>query len=157
MQTSKKIILIVILIAALIISGYYRDFIFQNINALLQARDENMDYQLPLSLAFLSRYEYSTLNNLKWVLTLLFSGLYLIISLFTINVLFHEKKYLYITVISFVSIVFVSLLLIFIGYIYKESSEDMYEFARYLMGMIQSPLLLMILIPAFRLSEKERE
>ena len=42
------------------------------------------------------------------------------------------------------------------GYVIEGISEKMYEFARYLMGMAQSPIILMILIPAFKLSEQEQ-
>jgi fumarate reductase subunit D len=59
-----------------------------------------------------------------------------------------------ITVWVYTGIVLLSGLLMLIGII-SGSTENMYEFARYFMGMAQSPLILMILFPLFKLAEKE--
>ena len=114
-----------------------------------------MDYSLAPSLRFLENYEYNTLVNIKWGLTLLFSLLYLIITILSIKVLFDKKKYLLITIGIYAVIIFVSTLFITAGYMFSGISEKMYEFARYLMGMLQSPIILMIMIPLLKLSEKE--
>ncbi len=52
-------------------------------------------------------------------------------------------------------IIILSAIFIALGFLFSGASAKMYEFARYLMGMLQSPLILMILIPAFKLAEKE--
>ncbi len=139
----------------LLLLGYYRDFVFKNINALLKALDYQIDYDMPLSLHFLGNCTYTTLLNIKWGLTLLFGIIYLVISIITIQLLFNNKKQTHITIAVYIAITLVSALFICIGFIFKSTSETMYEFARYLMGMAQSPIILMILIPAFKLSEKE--
>ena len=69
--------------------------------------------------------------------------------------LFGNRNFFKITIWSYVAILLVSGILITIGYVFKGTTEKTYEFARYLMGLAQSPLILMILIPAFKLSEKE--
>jgi hypothetical protein len=42
------------------------------------------------------------------------------------------------------------------GLVLSQFSGKMYEFARYFMGIAQSPLVLMILIPVFKISKKEK-
>jgi ABC-type Na+ efflux pump permease subunit len=46
-------------------------------------------------------------------------------------------------------------LFMILGAAFEGLSDRMYEFARYLMGMVQSPIILMIMIPAFKLSGSE--
>ena len=140
----------------MLILGFYRDFVFKSINALLQAWDHDMDYAMPRSLNFLSNYGYDTIVNIKWLLTLIFSLAYLGISIAVIRFMFRNRAYNRITIASYAGIIAVSALLIIMGLLFKSTSEKMYEFARYLMGMAQSPIVVMILIPAFKLAEKEK-
>ena len=154
MKPFKKYILLFIIIASLLFVGFYRDFVFKNINALLQAWDNDMDYAMPHSLDFLRNYEYNTLVNIKWVLTIVFAIIYLIISIFSIKLLFNDKKYIRLTIATYTGILLLSSFIIGIGFVFHHS-EKMYSLARYLMGMAQSPIILMILIPAFKLNEKE--
>lgn len=156
-QPSKKKMWMQILFIAIaaIALGFLRDSIFKTINSLLRAWDLDQDYFLPPLLNFLENFQYDTLVNLKWILTLLFSLLYLLLSLITIKMLFGNRNFFKITIWSYVAILLVSGILITIGYVFKGTTEKTYEFARYLMGLAQSPLILMILIPAFKLSEKE--
>lgn len=154
-STFRNIALLILTIAV-ILSGYLRDSIFKSMNALLRAWDLDQDYYLPRFLSFLENYEYNTIVNLKWVLTLLFSFLYLLFSVIAVKLIFDNRKYLKITFFTYIGIIIFSGLFILLGYIFNGTSEKMYEFARYLMGMAQSPVLLMILIPAFILSEKEK-
>lgn len=156
-QTSTfRTIALLILTIAVILSGYIRDSTFKSMNALLRAWDLDQDYYLPRFLSFMENYEYDTIVNLKWLLTFLFSILYLIFSAIAVKLVFDNRKYLKITIFTYLGIMLFSGLFILSGYLFKGSSEKMYEFARYLMGMAQSPVLLMILIPAFKISEKEK-
>lgn len=145
-----------IIIFLVIFIGFLRDSIFKTINAILLAWDLDQDYFLPPFLSFLENYEYETLENLKWLLTLLFSLLYLIITLLTIKLLFNNSRYIKIAVFTYIGIIFTSGIFILTGFVFSPTALKMYEFARYLMGMAQSPVILMILIPTFKLSEKEK-
>ncbi len=155
LRSSRVIAKIVAILCSLLILGYYRDFLFKTINGLLKAWYFDVDYVMPPSLSFLENYQYETLLNLKWILTLLFSILYLIVALTAVKTLFKERKYLLITVAAYISITLFSCTFMAIGYFFHSTSEKMYEFARYFMGMAQSPVILMILIPAFKIAEKE--
>ncbi|MGQ0827218.1 MAG: hypothetical protein ACT4ON_02360 [Bacteroidota bacterium] len=154
MKPVKKGLLLSFIACLFLFFGYYRDFIFKNINALLKAWDYDLTYSLPSSLFFLENWNYNTLTYLKWALTFLFSIIYFLITLATIHLLFKNKKYNIITFFVYVVLLIVSGSFIVSGMIFPNASEITYEFARYLMGMAQSPIILMILFPAFKLSEK---
>jgi len=155
LQSPKKIVKLSLIVCFLLFLGFYRDFVFKSINALLKAWDFNMDYAMPSSLRFLENYQYDTLLNLKWLLTFVFSLLYLIIALITVHLLFKNKNYLRITIGTYLGIAIFSGIFMLIGHYFQTTTNKMYEFARYFMGMAQSPIILMVLIPAFKLSEKE--
>lgn len=151
----KNSLALIVLALTAVLLGYLRDSIFKTINALLRAWDLDQDFFLPNYLTFLENFEYNTLTNLKWALTLVFSILYLFLSIFAIKWLFNSKKHVKITIFTYLAIICLSALFISIGLAWDTTSDKMYEFARYLMGMAQSPLVLMLLIPAFKLAEKE--
>lgn len=153
---TKNILFYILLITALLAFGFYRDFVFKQINALLQAWDHDIDYTMPPSLRFIADYNYDTIVNIKWLLTLVFSGIYLVIALLLIKRLFQNRLFSRITLFTYIGITVVSALFILTGMLLPHTAQKMYEFARYLMGMAQSPLVLMILVPAFLLAEKEK-
>jgi hypothetical protein len=155
MTNKNRFLYILIILGTIIITGFSRDFIFKSINGLLKAWDSNQYYYLHPSISFLEKYDYNTLINLKWLLTICFSLFYLLITLFAVRFFFgKKKKYLFIVYAAYLSLICISGLSVLGGYLFN-STERMYEFARYLMGMAQSPLILMILIPLFKFMEKE--
>jgi hypothetical protein len=155
MQRIKTLLFYLLIIALLLATGFYRDFVFKSINALLQAWDSNMDYYMPPSLCFFENYEYDTIVNIKWLLTFIFSLAYFLISFIAIRFIFRNRKFTLITCWAYLGILLLSGIFMLTGMIFKTSTEKMYEFARYFMGMAQSPLVLMILVPVFKLAEKE--
>lgn len=154
MKKLRIIAFYLLIILLLLAVGYYRDFVFKSINALLQAWDSEVDYYITPSLSFIENYEYETIVRLKWLLTMIFSLAYLGISLLAVKFIFDRRSFMKITVFVYMAITALSGCLILIGMIIG-SQEKMYEFARYFMGMAQSPLVLMILFPVFKLAEKE--
>ncbi len=154
-QPVRKYLLLLLLIILILIAGYYRDFIFKCINAILQAMDYEASYTPPPSLLFLKNYSYSALVKLKWGLTILFSLIYFLITIITLNLLFQKRKNILITAGSYCFVMLLSGIFMLIGYLFQSLSGQMYECARYLMGMAQSPVILMILIPALKLSSQE--
>jgi hypothetical protein len=127
------------------------------VNALLRAWDNDQDYYLPSPLSFLENYEYDTLVNIKWLLTLIFSLIYFVIGIFSLRLVFGDNRYLGLLITAYLSVIVLSVMFIGTGMLFSGVSAKMYQFARYLMGMAQSPIILMILIPALKLSEKEKE
>lgn len=154
-HSAKKYGSLLLMILVILLLGYYRDFLFRTLNSILQARDYESAYNVPPSLKFLDGYSYSMLVRLKWILTIAFSLLYLSLSLITLRLLFNNRKYGLITIGVYIIVMAVSGIFMFLGVLFQDISPRMYEIARYLMGMAQSPIILMILIPAFKLSGQE--
>ncbi len=157
MQQTRKYLIWIAIVFALVFLSFYRDYFFRCINAMLMAWDYDMDYAMPAHLSFLEQFEYNTVFNLKWLFTILFAYLFYVISYFAINHQFSNKNYNRITLYVFAGLTILSALFIGIGFVASALSERMYEFARFLMGLAQSPLVLMVLIPAFMLVEKEKQ
>ncbi len=155
MNRSKKNGTLFLILALVLFLSFYRDYVFRSINALLQAWDYDMDYPIHPSLSFLKNYDYDTVTNLKWVLTIVFSGLFLIILLLVLKILFNNKKYRTISIFLYATIMVISAIFMGIGYFFENTSERMYELSRFLMGLEQSPFMMMILIPIFMFAEKE--
>lgn len=155
MKSLKKTIKIVLVSCFIIIMGYSRDFVFKNMNALIQSHELNLSFSMPSPLSFFDGFEYSSLIKIKWVLTVVFTVIYLLISLIAIKVFFRNKKFIRITVGVYIALTLVSAIFMTTGYFFHGISNNMYSISRYLMGMAQSPLVLMILIPAFKISERE--
>ena len=157
MKKIKTISFYLLMIAIILLAGFYRDFVFKSINALLQAWDHDLDYEMPAGLRFFRNYNYDTIVNFKWLLTLLFSLFYLLIAVAVVRFMFRSRRFVLITVGAYAGILFLSAVFIGIGLVFKANPEKMYEFARYFMGMAQSPVVLMVLIPAFKLAGKENQ
>ena len=150
-------IILILLIGSIIAFGFYRDFIFKNINALLKAWDNEIDYNVPASLAVIKTFDYSSLIALKWILTILCTAIFMLISLAFIKILFVPKKYIRYTFWSYTMLTGFSFAIIALGYLFKNQHQNFYSISRYLMGMVQSPVLLMILISIFKLSEMQKK
>ena len=128
-------------------TGYIREFLFVNINEQLSFlwyghETSNMSP----TLSFLNGFDYWTIYYLKWALTGLFSIIYLIETSLALKHLFNsfyarETVFLYLILISISTILFV-------GYSIFHKADDGYLLSRFFMGLAQSPVPLMILIPA---------
>src|SRR3954468_19472054 len=94
----KKYLTLSIIIILILFLGFYRDFVFKTINSILQAKDWDALFTPPPSLQFLQNYSYAALLKIKWVLTILFSLAYLGVALFTVHTLFHNRKFNWITI-----------------------------------------------------------
>ena len=129
------------LIAALIITamalGFIRDHIFVSINQSIGSGND----------------PGGKLSMLKWVLTIFFSGIYLLHTIVMLYVLFQSKKYIRITLFFYAFLFSVSFLAGAGGY-FISSFERVYPFIRMLMGVAQSPVVLMILIAACFLDQR---
>lgn len=149
----KKKAYISFLILILIAFSFLRESVFLNINAhmwyLFNYGDKS--YLSPL-LSFLSPLSYQQFYWLKWGITVFFCLIFLFLYCIIISSIFKGKKFLQWTIFSFLSLVLVSAIAFVTGIIFNKS-ETGYTISRFFMGMIQSPFLLIFLIPAFKLAE----
>jgi hypothetical protein len=152
----RKYALLLILVVFFIASGFYRDFVFLNVNAQMRASYYlHKDSELAPSMKFLEAYSYIHLYYVKWVLTFLFSLLFMTYTIGIIHLYFPEKKYIRWAVITYALLFSIAALFWTGGYL-ANHSEKGYLVARFLMDMTQSPIMLIVLIPALRLLKNSK-
>ncbi len=148
-----KLIRILLLGFVFLSLGFIRDFLFLNVNEQTRiAYYHSSDSQLAPSLHFLTAYSYSKLYYLKWALTFVFSVIYMGLSVGIVKVLFAGKKYLRWTVFAYTFLIILAGIFWYGGYL-AGHSENGYLISRFLMGMAQGPVVLMVLVPAFKLMD----
>jgi hypothetical protein len=151
MRRKKKFLLLLLLIL-FIASGLFRDFVFVNVDEQTRiAYYHDTDSHLAASMKFLESFSYMTLYYFKWVLTLLFSFLFLTLSLGVIGLFFTKRVYVYWTIYAYAALFVLAGLFWGGGYLIHQWEKG-YIIARFLMGMAQGPIVLMVLLPAFRLA-----
>ena len=127
----KKKLLIAALVVFTVFLGFMRDFVFVSIN-----RSIAPEIEMGGGLAVL-----------KWLLTFVFFLLYLATTCGFLYVLFQKKGYMLLAVFAYVFLFVISFLAIGFGYCFS-SFAAVYPFVRTLMGIAQSPVVMMILISA---------
>lgn len=149
---TKKYFFYTSLIFLFIVLGFMRDFIFINLNyqmGKLYYKDYN--FILPEPLYFLNNFTYQGLIYLKWILTGIFFILYFLVTVLSIKRIFNNKKYIKLSIGFYFILTVVAALVYLIGAVFF-NSERAYNLSLFFTHMIQSPLVLMILIPAFKLT-----
>jgi len=132
----KKKLFVVVLIALIVSMGFLRDYIFVSLNRFIEAGSD-VDGKLFL---------------LKWVLTFIFSLLYLGITCVFLYILFQTQQYTRIAVFSYALLFAAALSSASAGYFFS-SFEAVYPFVRQILGVAQSPIVMMILVPFCLLNE----
>lgn len=145
---SKKIKLI-LLIVLIILLGFLRDYLFFNINWIYLTLTENRPNQALDEFYFLLEWTPRNINILKWFLTFLFTGLFLLLSVWIIQQFFKNKQFNRITIYAFVGLIGICALLYLIGFVIG-LSDNLYGVIRTLMGFAQSFMPLMILYVVFK-------
>ena len=127
--------------------GYFREFLFVNINEQLRFLwYGNEESFMSEKLSFMQDWDYWTMYSLKWVLTVAFALIFMVCSAFALKAILNSFYWLELGFIYF--LLFSISGIIFIGYSVFAVAEDGYLISRYFMGLAQSPIPLMILIPA---------
>jgi len=143
MSVLKKIHIAIVTIGILII-GYLRDYIFVHINYQLgYLWNGNESFYNQESIDLLGSFSYYQLYFGKYGLTIVFSLIYLGCCLYLFRLLFKKfelKLILYI----YGCTIFISLLIFMIGY-FIQDTDLFYPISRYIMGFVQSPILIAIL------------
>ena len=133
--------------------GFFRENLFVNINDVLYSKLYNEPNPIIWYLSFLNNVSYNTVYIAKWFITPFFAFLFWFVQKELLFVFFNEKK-----IITWLSVLYLSLFLLAgiffvagwaLGDIYKG-----YTFSRLFMGLLQSPVACMILIPTGYLYKK---
>lgn len=127
----RKKIFIIALVVATIFFGFLRDYIFVSINHVIETGND----------------VGGNLSVLKWGLTFLFTLLYFALTCAFLFILFHSKKYIRLAVFVYAVLVAVAFIASAAGYLIS-SFENIYPYVRTVMGIAQSPIVMMILIAA---------
>ncbi|MBI3503150.1 MAG: hypothetical protein HY063_15290 [Bacteroidetes bacterium] len=139
----KKKLFIALLIILTIGLGFLRDYVFVHINE-----------KTGQGLAGISNHEQRELFMLKWLLTFAFAFLYFGAAVLFLHLLFKKKKYFQLTALIYAALILISVFTGATGYFFF-SFEKAYPFIRTVMGIAQSPIVLMILIPACLINESK--
>lgn len=142
---------IVLLVAAFIAIGFFRDAVFLNINnQLYELYFKSTGYELPPWLSALKQWPYIRLYYFKYFLSAFFILVYFVLS--TLAIWFFTPEFQYIRWSAFAYAVVLSLAVITyaVGYLSGHFPKG-FQFTRNLIGLLQSPFIAMLLIPACKL------
>lgn len=143
MNRKIKIFLLILLLMAL---GFFRENLFVNINDVLYGKLYNEPNPIIWYLSFLNNASYNTVYIAKWFITPFFAFLFWFVQMKLLLALFNEKK-----TTKWLSVLYLSLFLLAgIFFMTGWALGDIYggyTFSRLFMGLLQSPVACMILIP----------
>jgi hypothetical protein len=149
----RKAVFLLLLIALFLTCGFLRDFVFLAVNEQTRiAYYHSPDSFLPHSMKFLEPLSYSALYYLKWLLTLVFAMLFMGLTIAFVYLFFPNRTYLSWTLYVYGGVMALAGVFWLGGYL-VHSSEKGYIISRFLMGLEEGPVMLMLLIPGFRLFE----
>jgi len=152
----KKVLFFITTLVLFGFIGYLRDFIFKNTNIHLEAKYLEVDYSTENIMDVLKNFSYWTIYILKWVLTVLFAFLYYITQRFILQKVVKAnfvKKWLN---FMYLFLLILSALALGIGWVFGDIERG-YTFSRIFMGILQSPLPIMFLLPVAIANLKLRE
>lgn len=149
----KESLLILMLIIVFIAVGFFRDAVFMNINSqLYKLYFNNYEYTLPSWLSVFNSWPYMKLYYFKYVLTALFVLLYLILSVFSVKFFTENPKNIRWVFYAYAIVLILSILTYSGGYFLNNFPKG-FLFTRNLLGLLQSPFITMIIIPALKLEK----
>lgn len=152
----KKTIFILCIALIFFLAGYYREAIMVNIGYQeWTLQDPSNVYGLPSYLSFLSEKTMGELFFLRWLFTGIFIIVHLIISSLLVMLLYKKRLFLKWTIIAFAFVLAISMLFYLIFYLNPNYSVA-YTISRQLAGIIQSPFLVLVLIPLFEYLERSK-
>ncbi len=124
--------------------GYFRDYIFININFELSYRYYNETWdKMPIWINLLPK-SYMQLYYLKYVLTFIFIVIFSLLTCGAMYMYFKEKKQILQILVLYALVVLIAFAcnqLYRVGF----SLEQSYLFSRQLMGIVESPILTIII------------
>lgn len=154
MSRTIKITVVLITIIWVVFLGFFRDYLFVNVNYTLSyLYGERMYNYADSALEFLVDYKASTLYTLKWVLTVVFFGLYWLTGFAFIKLLYKKNSYIWIYTIIYLALFVFAGLAYVGGDVFSDPGEG-YTLARQIMGWGQSPIPLMFLWGGLHLDQQ---
>ena len=151
MKRNDRVVLI-LLVLGIIALGFLREYVFVSINEQLFALWNDRESRIIGFITIIKSLSYYQLYYFKWFLTALFSGFFYGWSLLILNRLFHNYHWKELGVV-YLLLIGIAIITMLIGWPLGKLNES-YVIARFFMGIAQSPLPLMLMIPAIFLRSK---
>lgn len=142
------------LILGIIALGFLREYVFVSMNEQLFALWNDKESRITGFITIIKSLSYYQLYYFKWFLTALFSGLFYGWSLLILKRLFHDYHWKELGVV-YLLLIGIAIITMLIGWPFGKLNES-YIIARFFMGIAQSPLPLMLMIPAIFLRAKSQ-
>jgi hypothetical protein len=152
-QKIKWYILFFFLFAVL---GFLREFYFVNMNNILYMKWYNATSVMPvpdLMKPFLN-LEYDTLYYLKYPATVICTLLYFFLSVYALRVLTNNRSLTRILVYVYTGLFVFAAITMAYGFLKGHWTDDEYTISRWLMGIVQSPIICLILLASEKLYTK---
>ena len=147
-----RITAIALCIIAILITGFIRDALFTGINESIASNGSDDFKFLNFFNSIEDAINIESIYIAKWGYTLLFSLIYLVMASSLIYLIYERMVFIYFTIGLYFLLMLISLVILVTGITIDDYAMG-YSIARKIMGMVQSPILIMILIPSFRLGQ----
>lgn len=149
-----------LIIIAIITAGFLREYLFYHLNYQLGKlyyrefhNSNDYTYQLPDTLSVFNSFGYYQLYWFKWLLSGFFVLVYFFFTWSVIKRMFPGNKLaLRITIWGHAVLLVIAVLFFLYGYL-PGQSQNGYMLSLAFMHILQSPLVLMLLVPGFRLAQ----
>ncbi|NNK79907.1 MAG: hypothetical protein HKO93_00290 [Flavobacteriales bacterium] len=153
-MSKKQKISALLMLVVLIVLGGFRDIVFVNINEQIGFNDGLVDSNSVLdSFSFLKSYPTEKLLNLKWALTVLFAIAFFILSFISFKYILDDSQGARWMSILYLAGVITSGVMYIGGKVLGDPLTG-YTLSRVIMGALQSPFPLMLMIPARMLVDR---
>lgn len=150
LKESVKILFVIIIF---ILVGFFRDALFMHLNSqLYKLYFKNYEYTLPDWLALFDSWSYMKLYYFKYFLSGFFILFYLFLSVQFVKVFTKNPKNTKWVYYAYGIVLLLSLITYSGGYLLHNFPKG-FVFTRNLIGLLQSPFITMIIIPALKLEK----
>jgi hypothetical protein len=133
----------------IVLLGFLRGYLFGNINWIYKTLTENRPNGARLEFHFLLDWSTANILILKWILTMLFFGVFALLTWLIVKIIFQRKDYNKVTLLVFGSLLAVAAVL-YLFYFLLGNPIEIYAIIRTIMGIGQSFMPLMLLVIAFK-------
>ncbi len=133
----------------IILTSFFRDHVFKSVNEQLRLNyygEAAYDYSFLMPV--ISSFSSGELNTIKFILTIVFTGVFMLLGLMLSHITFRNKRYNLIVIAGYVMIFLMSLIIYVLGKLLGMAAAG-YELSRNITEFLQSPLLVLILMAVF--------
>jgi len=142
----KRKLIIILFVIFLIILGFFREFVFVNINTLIYNNKFNENYPYNSFFNSIDSFHFKSLYFAKWFLTAFFIYFFYFLQIRFSWFLFYEKKFKNWIFYLYSFLVMLSIITFLIGWLFNDLRQG-YTFSRLFLGFLQSPLPTVFLTP----------